>query len=307
MGFGGLKLARGICAAALLVCAPGTLRAQNRRNKDRTAPTASGATVAQLEAVIRAKAAELAGSSGMKQSFEWFTTERNIPPRSIRYSDYVKIRLLFEATRDAGFWNMHWTITNQPPNSDNIWRQWKSDARPSYIHPTASAECDELSALFSFLAAREGVKSVGLFWPYPNHTVAVWTLHPANRPVIRVVVPTSQIFLTEWDDFDTRKFDPWTQKTIYDYRRQDVPDSFTLPTPLVAFFTRQIDKYAGASDSTLLQIRYLRQGIFLGWWTPEQAAQEALRRCAKIAGASREDSAAFENFAEDMRRGRPAK
>ena len=103
-------------------------------------------------------------------------------------------RLLYEATRDAGLWNLHWTITDRPPNSDNIWRQWHAMGQPSALSPTASAECDELSALFAFLARRSGVKGVGLFWPYPNHTVAVWELHPAERPTIRVVVPTSQIF-----------------------------------------------------------------------------------------------------------------
>jgi len=56
---------------------------------------------------------------------------------------------------------------------------------------------------------------VGLLWPASNHTVAVWVLHPSRGPVIRIVVPTTQIFLNENDFFDTRKFDPWRQKTIY--------------------------------------------------------------------------------------------
>ncbi len=92
------------------------------------------------------------------------------------------VRLLFEATRDAGFWNVHWTITDQPPNSDNVWRQWGGIRKVSLLEPTASAECDELSALYAFLVEREGVKGVGLFWPYANHTVAVWVLRPASRP-----------------------------------------------------------------------------------------------------------------------------
>jgi hypothetical protein len=51
----------------------------------------------------------------------------------------------------------------------------------------------------------------------------------AAGPPIRIVIPTSQIFLTDADTFDTRKFDPWRQKTIYVYTRRDVPDSFVLP------------------------------------------------------------------------------
>lgn len=295
------KLTGGTCALLVMLCATGGFHARGRKSEDQPSPTESSTTVGALEAVMQAKANELAESSGMQQSFAEFTAERGISRQSIRYSDYVKVRLVFEATRDAGFWNMHWKITNQPPNSDNIWRQWKSDDRPSFTEPTASAECDELSALFSFLVEREGVKGVGLFWPYPNHTVAVWTLTPAGRHAIRVVVPTSQIFLTEWDDLDTRKFDPWTQKTIYEYTRRDAPDSFSLPKPLFDFFAEQIDKYAGASDFALLQIRYLREGVFLGWWTPEQAAQEALKRRAKFSSLSKADLQAFQDFANDMR------
>jgi hypothetical protein len=257
--------------------------------------------LADLITVIHAKAKALENTSGMHSGFLSFVSAHKLTPESIRYSDYVLVRLLFEATRDAGFWNLHWTITNQPPNSDNIWRQWRTNKRPSLLVPTASAECDELSALYSFLAEREGIKGVGLFWPYANHTVAVWVLHPANNSVIRVVVPTSQIFLEESDLFDTHKFNPWTQKTIYEYTRRDVPDSFELPKPLFDFFVQQIDKYAGASDLTLQQLRYLREGVFLRSWTPEDAARTALRRQTALGSGPAEDLAAFQNFAQDMR------
>ena len=125
-------------------------------------------------------------------------------------------------------------------------------------------------------------------------------LHPATGPAIRVVVPTSQIFLEASDSFDTRKFDPWSQKTIYEYTRRDAPDSLELPKPLFDFFLQQIDKYAGASDSTLQQLRYLREGVFLRSWTPGQAAREALKRRAALGSGPAEDSAAFWNFAQDM-------
>jgi len=161
---------------------------------------------------IRAKAKLLESSSGMHDGFVSLTKAHNLSAESISYSDYVLVRLLYEASRDAGFWNMHWTITNQEPNSNQIWKQWKSVKNPSFVSPTASAECDELSALYSFLVTRAGVHGVGLFWPTYNHTVAVWVVHPAKGPDIRVVIPTSQIFLEVTDSFDTRKFDPWHQK-----------------------------------------------------------------------------------------------
>jgi hypothetical protein len=237
----------------------------------------------------------------MWSGYSSFTTTHHLALDSIRYSDYVVVRLLFEATRDAGFWNLHWTITNQPPNSDSIWRQWRGANEPSPLSPTASAECDELSALYAFLAQRAGIRTVGLFWPAPNHTVAVWVVRPTSGPAIRVVVPTSQIFLEQTDFFDTKKFDPWRQKVIYEYTRRDVPDSFALPKPLFDFFLQQVDKYAGASDLTLQQVRYMREGVFLKYWTPEEAVREALKRRAALRSGPAEDLAAFQNFAGDMR------
>jgi hypothetical protein len=237
----------------------------------------------------------------MRSSFQTFLAAHHLSPDSIRYSDYVMARLLFEATRDAGLWNLHWSITDQPPNSDRIWQQWKTTGRPSVLKSTATAECDELSALYAFFAEREGLKSVGLFWPYANHTVVVWTLHPTTGPAIRVVVPTSQIFLTDSDMFDTRKFDPWRQKTIYEYTRRDAPDTYEFPKPLFDFFLQQVDKYAGASDATLQRLRYLREAVLLRAWTSEQAAQDALKRRDALTSGPEDDRAAFYRFAIDMR------
>jgi len=74
-----------------------------------------------------------------------------------------------------------------------------------------------------------------------------------------------------------------------------------LPKPLFDFFLQQIDKYAGASDSTLQQIRYLREGVFLKDWSAETAAIDALDRKKGLASGLAEDAAAFQNFANDMR------
>jgi hypothetical protein len=251
--------------------------------------------------MIRARATALENSSGMRLGFMAFTSAYGITPRRVSYSDYVLVRLLYEATRDAGFWNLRWTITDREPNSDNIWRQWRQLGAPSFLTPTAVAECDELSALYAFLTRRAGIRGVGLFWPYPNHTVAVWVLHPAAGADVRVVVPTSQIFLDATDSFGTRKFNPWSQKSIYEYRRRDVTDSFELPRPLSDFFLLQVDKYAGASDTTLQQLRYLRDGVFLKRQPPGDAARDALGRRNDLRSGPTEDLAAFTNFAADMR------
>lgn len=292
------RLAAKRALAILTLILAGSLTYGQNQNPRASTPDNS---VGQLVRLVREKAKALEGSSGMRQGFQSFLTAHQLAAESVRYSDFVIVRLVFEATRDAGFWNMHWAITDQPPNSDRIWKQWKNVARPSALESTATAECDELSALYAFLVERAGVKSVGLFWPAPNHTVAVWVVQPATGPVVRVVVPTSQIFLDENDMFDTKKFNPWRQKTIYEYTRRDVPDSYELPKPLFDYFLRQMDRYGGASDATLQRLRYLREGVFLQTWTPEHAASEALNGRKALRHGSAEDLAALQNFAQDMR------
>jgi hypothetical protein len=285
--------------SALLLSATFHAYAADRTSTQLVRPSAT--SFQQLVIQLRGKAKGLEASSGMREGFKSFTSAYKLSPESVNYSDYVVVRLLYEATRDAGLWNMHWAITNQEPVSDRIWKQWITVKQPSFVAPTATAECDELSALYSFLVARAGVHGVGLFWPTYNHTVAVWEVHPANGSDVRVVIPTSQIFLGVTDSFGTRKFDPWHQKRIREYTRRDVPDSFELPKALFDFFLRQVDRYGGASESTLQQLRYLREGVFLGHWIPEDAARDALRRRDNLHSGPPEDMAAFWNFADDMR------
>ena len=264
-----------------------------------SAQPARDATLARFVDAVREKARALASTSGMRLAFRSFTSTYGLSPDQVSYSDFAVVRLLYESTRDAGLWNLHWRITNLPPNSDEIWRQWAAARRPSVAAPTAAAECDELSALFAFLARRAGVKGIGLFWPYSNHTVAVWTLQPAARSAVRVVVPTTQIFLAETDFFGTREFDPWRQRTIYEYTRRDAPDTFVIPAPLRDFFLTQMDKYGGATDLTLQRLRYLREAIFLKRLSREQAAVAALARIPAVNAP--EDAAALRHFARDMR------
>ena len=289
-----------LIAATLLFAASPELFCQNQKPAHVTTAQ-PGVPLSQFIAALRLKAKALENSRGMRNSFQSFTVAHHLSPESVHYSDYVLIRLLFEATRDAGLWNLHWQITDQPPNSDNIWRQWRAVGKPSLSEPTAIAECDELSALYAFLVERAGVKKVGLFWPASNHTVAVWVVQPSDGPIIRVVVPTTQIFLEETDFFDTKKFNPWRQKTIYEYVRRDIPDSFEIPQPLADFFLQQIDKYAGASDATLQRLRYLRDAILNRSSTPEQAASDALERRAALAPGATDDATAFQTFADEIR------
>ncbi len=112
------------CFLALLMAASPPVHGQDRKVPP-TVLVLPNDSVGQLVSLVREKAKSLEGSSGMRLGFQAFTTAHGLAAESIRYSDYVIVRLLFEATRDAGFWNLHRAITDQPPNSDRIWQQWK--------------------------------------------------------------------------------------------------------------------------------------------------------------------------------------
>jgi len=199
---------------------------------------------------------ELASSPALQADFEAFAQERRLVPSASLLRDYTAVKIAFEATRDGGLWGLAWTITDQKPNSDRIWAQWAEwQGDKPREGPTAYAECDELSALFAFVARRLAVSHVGLLWPSWNHTVAVWVVQDASGHLERVVIPTTQIFLTPEDRFGTRSFDPWAQKTIYDYGRRDVADSVELPAALATYFVQQVREFAGRSEAELQRRR----------------------------------------------------
>ena len=176
------------------------------------------------------------------------------------YHDFLRVRLTFEATRDSGLWQLRWNITHKEPNSDSIWAQWQALHPFDYLDegkPQASAvaECDELSALFALIVRSLGVKEVGLFWPTSNHTVAVWMAKGVDGKQVRVVIPTSQIYLSSNASLGTKEFDPYTQKTIYQYRRKDVDSDYKIPAELAKMMLEQVEKYGGEPALTLQKKR----------------------------------------------------
>lgn len=261
-----------------------------------TAPRESSPS--RLVQIVREAAARMRETSGMRQSYDAFLEANGLPDGEPLRSRFCTIRILFEATRDAGLWNLHWSITNREPNSDNVWHQWAGLEHPASNAPTATAECDELSALLAFLARQSGVRGVGLFWPTSNHTVAVWAIPTPSGRDVRIVVPTTQIFLSETDRFGTRTFDPWRQRTIHEYNRRDAPATLRLPARLMTFLSRQIERYAGADDAVLQRLRYLRAAVFNGTTTPGEAAMSAaalLPTCT-----TEENRSALEHFVHDI-------
>ena len=222
-------------------------------------PEGDTVTVADLVTALEAVAVSLEGRPAIAQDYEAWRAAHGLLASDRLWRDYVRVRLVFECVRDGGLWGMRWAITNRAPNSDLVWAQWaKLDAFDASSEiATATAECDELSALFAVLVRRLGVEDVGLFWPVWNHVVAVWTVPAAKGPV-RVVVPTSQIFLDADASLGTDGFNPWKQKTIYEYRRKDVKDGTRLPAELARFFVERAWREAGRSQAELQAERNAR-------------------------------------------------
>jgi len=102
-----------LLALVLLTLRSACVYGQIRKSAAAAAPLADD-SVGPLVCLVRGKAKALEGTSGMRLGFKSFLAAHQLAPESVRYSDYVIVRLLFEVTRDAGFWNLHWAITDQP-------------------------------------------------------------------------------------------------------------------------------------------------------------------------------------------------
>ncbi|MBL4686228.1 MAG: hypothetical protein JKY37_16665 [Nannocystaceae bacterium] len=211
-------------------------------------------SIEALYAELGQVADEIATSPAVRADYEALLTEYGLTDTAELYRDYVRVKVAFEATRDGGWWHLSWKITNEKPNSEEIWKQWKQTPTTDATapRPSALAECDELSALFAFSARRMGVRGIGLYWPTWNHVVAVWTVQSADGTSVRIVVPTSQIFLSDSDSLGTRGFNPWSQKTIYEYRRRDVKKTHRIDAKLARFFVQQAARH-GAKSQAILQ------------------------------------------------------
>lgn len=228
-----------------------------------------------LFAALAQEADRLSTSQRVHEEFRRLMQAHDLPADDALLADYLRIRIAFEATRAGGLWGLEWRVTDQLPQSDRIWAQWDALTLPADGTPpfsTAIAECDELSALFAVVARGMGLSSrsrVGLFWPTHNHTVAVWTIMPATAPVpgtsgnasaeVRIVVPTSQIFLDGAQSLGTHAFDPWTQPKIFPYARRDIADDHQLPAALARHFVRQVRRHAADPQGLLQTARNRRE------------------------------------------------
>jgi hypothetical protein len=207
-------------------------------------------------------------TSALSSSFEAFAANHRASATSTELRrDFTRLWAVFEATRDGGWWRLRWNITDQEPSSIQIWKAWmRSPPTPSgagagggeFATPSAVAECDEISALFSVTARRLGVRGVGLFYPTWNHVIAGWApagVDQRERGGV-VLIPTTQIFQGCQATFDQTSFRP--PKQVYEFPRIDVKDNVELPTPLAAFLLEQVRAYGEATPGLLALIRAKR-------------------------------------------------
>lgn len=269
-----------LLAASLAACGP-SLPALGQSQAAMTNPAHSSATpapvistdpfpgrahvsVSELFAALAGQVPAVAHSPAVRRDYEVLRAQYRLAHSDALYLDYVRVKLAFETTRAGGLWGLTWRITDQLPQSDRVWTQWRqlrlADG-PSLPQSTAIAECDELSALFAFTAHQLGLSGqsqVGLLWPTSNHTVAVWTIGDP-RTGARVVVPTSQIFLDGAQSLGTKRFDPWKQKNIFDYRRRDIAPDTRLPAPLARGLIRSVEQHGARSQADLQALRNQRE------------------------------------------------
>lgn len=209
----------------------------------------------ELVDAMRLVADELAQSEQVRREHAALLAEQGFTQEQLPLLSFSRVRLAFEATRDGGLWGIRWAITDQMPWSDRIWEQWRKldlQALPD-DGVTATAECDELSALFAVIARDLGVQGfVGLHWPYWNHTVAVWQLPGAEPRTTRIVVPTSQVFLSREATLGTRELP--AQRVVFPYVRKDLKPDSALPGELARFLIGRLRAF-GAKASVELQAR----------------------------------------------------
>jgi hypothetical protein len=256
-------------------------------------------TVDELVAALEREAQRLEPSAAVRADFEQLAREHRFRADAATLQQYLRVKLVFEAVREAGWWRLAWDVTDREPRSDAIWRAWRNADATALV--SATAECDETSALAAFLLRRLGVSKVGLLWPMSNHTVAVWKVARTDGSEARVVLPTSQIFLDPSDGLGTRAFDTSVQRTVYDYTRSDARGGDTISPALGALFLERVRNYAGASDATQRKLRVLRARVMAREpLAAIEAERAAIARELEANDAPAPDTRAVDAFANEL-------
>jgi len=88
-------------------------------------PSVKSVSLDTLLVELGKQSGKIAESGNMKKEFHEFTKRHNLKETPDLYEEYFRVKILCEATRDAGLWNIRWDTTNEEPRSDKIWSQWK--------------------------------------------------------------------------------------------------------------------------------------------------------------------------------------
>jgi len=253
------------CPATLVVlCSLPLLGLPAAAQAPRAVAASDGVTFADLLEQIDAELGQVPVHK-YRADYDAFVVRHKIadPPPSL-LTDYVRLRMLNEAVRDGGIFRLRWDITNQEPSSKRIWAQWFiQPVAQAFGAASAVAECDELSGLLGLFARRLEIGRVGLFYPTWNHTIAAWQpALPGNRRTTLVLIPTTQIFLTCNDSFDTTSF-PTTRKSIEVYPLRDMRDTDLVPRPRADWLIGELHAYVKASPELLSLVR-LRRALAMG-------------------------------------------
>jgi hypothetical protein len=79
-----------------------------------------------------------------------------------------------------------------------------------------------------------------------------YVTNPSATKPVRVVVPTSQVFLDDAQSLDTKAFNPWLQKNIFDYKRADVSAAQdTLDADFARAMIQAVQNSVGLSQADL--------------------------------------------------------
>ncbi|HET9315311.1 MAG TPA: hypothetical protein VFQ51_06950, partial [Vicinamibacteria bacterium] len=107
-------------------------------------------TVDRLLATVEREAAARGSSPAVRRDFEELAGRQSLRVSDDGFRTYVRVKSIFEASREAGWWRIAWNVTNREPQSDAIWSAWRG-LGTAVPRVTAVAECDESAALAAVL------------------------------------------------------------------------------------------------------------------------------------------------------------
>jgi hypothetical protein len=229
----------------------------------------------------------------LRAEYQVLARKHGIDPASdTLLRDYVRVRTVFEATRDGGYFGVRWAITNQEPSSRLIWSAWQKTPPASLAAPSCSAECDEISAMTALFGRALGVRRLGLYWPTWNHTIVAWE-PPGTKA--RVLVPTTQIFQGCAAGIGSTSFSATAQRTVFEYGARDVQDAQAVPA--ADFLLAELDVYADASSAMLALLRLHRGARYGSSFSDCRQEQAALVDRLRAAPLSKADHRALAHYA----------